>query len=90
VNVNSLYLALGLLLLETLEVLFFLDALFAPFVNVFLQLNLQLSSLLVLTVLRSNTKESIMNLLEKKQEKYASIYLEDISTLRSFIFMMSR
>ena len=46
------YLALGLLFLETLEVLYFLDALFAPFVNVFLQLNLQLSSFLVLTVLQ--------------------------------------
>ena len=49
------YLALGLLLLELAQILELLGALLAPFVDVDLELFVQLSALLVLAVLQTHT-----------------------------------
>jgi hypothetical protein len=45
-----LYLALGLFVLELLEFIFFLCALFAPFHDVLFQLLIEIRSLLILTL----------------------------------------
>lgn len=50
VHVNEPHLALSLLLLEAFELIFLLGPLFAPFVDVFLQLIVQVRPLLVLTL----------------------------------------
>lgn len=47
---EAAHLALGLLLLEALELILLLGPLFAPFVNVLLQLLVQVRPLLVLTL----------------------------------------
>ena len=70
------HLALGLFLLQLAQFLQLLTALFAPFVDVHLQLFVQLSTFLILTVLQT-TENGVVN---KFRRKWKWTYLQDIGT----------
>ena len=81
---NVIYLASGLFLFELLEFFLFLDALFAPFGNVFLQHFIELSALLILTILNWTQKmlsRELSVVLQLMAVTAVNCYLENVSSL---------